>query len=63
MAVKQAGIPMADAVKMMTVTPATVMGLKNKGFLAENMDADIVAFDEDVNIKCVFARGEKIEPV
>ena len=59
-AVKEAGIPMTDAVKMITETPAKIMGLPEKGSLKVGYDADVVAFDGDVNIKKVFARGVEI---
>ncbi len=59
-AVKEAGISLPDAVKMMTLTPARIMGLTNKGRLAVGMDADLVVFDGDIHIKQVFARGEPI---
>ncbi len=62
-AVKEAGIPLVEAVKMITAVPATVMGLKRKGFLAQDMDADLVVFDENINIKRVFAHGCLIETV
>ncbi len=62
-AVKEAGIPLVEAVKMMTAVPATVMGLTRKGFLAKDMDADFVVFDDDVNIQCVFSRGSLVEAV
>ncbi len=58
-AIKEAGIPLFDAVKMITKTPAEIMRLENKGAIAADMDADFVVFDEDVNIKAVFARGNK----
>ena len=57
-AVKDADISLCDAVKMLTETPARIMGLKNKGILARGMDADIVAFDRDINIKSVIAKGK-----
>lgn len=57
-AVKDADISLCDAVKMLTETPAKIMGLKNKGILARGMDADIVAFDSDINIKCVISKGK-----
>ncbi len=60
-AVKEAGIALVDAVNMMTAVPATVMGLKNKGFLTKDMDADLVVFDGDVKIKRVFALGSPVE--
>ena len=59
-AVKEAGISISDAVKMLTKTPADILGLPNKGELAPCMDADIVAFDDDMQIKRVFAMGELI---
>ena len=59
-AAREAGIPITDAVKMMTETPAKIMGLSHKGSLQSGFDADIVAFDENINIKSVFAKGEEI---
>ena len=59
-AVKEAGISISDAVKMLTKTPADILGLPNKGELAPCMDADIVAFDDDMQIKRVFAMGELV---
>ena len=60
-AVKDAGIPLLDAIKMMTSTPANIMKLSTKGKIAHNMDADFVVFDENISIKAVFARGNLIE--
>ena len=42
-----------DNVKMITATPARVMGLKNKGSLKVGYDSDIVIFDDDISIKKV----------
>ncbi|MBE6550455.1 MAG: N-acetylglucosamine-6-phosphate deacetylase [Ruminococcaceae bacterium] len=60
-AVKDAGIPLLDAIKMMTSTPANIMKLSTKGKIAHNMDADFVVFNENISIKAVFARGNLIE--
>ena len=60
-AVKEAGISIIDAIKMITETPASIMKLSSKGRLSCGMDADIAIFDENVSIKAVFARGELIE--
>ena len=60
-AVKEAGIPLTDAVKMMTSTPAKIMKLSGKGRIAPGMDADFAVFDEDINIKKVFAKGTLTE--
>ena len=57
-AVKEAGISLPDAVKMMTLTPARIMGLTKKGRLARGMDADFAVFDGDIRIQAVFAKGE-----
>ena len=55
----EVGIPLVDAVKLLTVNPAKMMGLKTKGDLVADFDADIVVFDKDVNVKAVFAKGER----
>ncbi len=59
-AVKEAGIPLVDAVRMITATPARIMGLTNKGSIAPGMDADLVVFDEEIAVKKVFAKGREI---
>ncbi len=59
-AVKEAGIPLIDAVRMMTATPARIMGLSQKGSIACGMDADLVVFDEEIHVKQVFAMGKEI---
>ena len=59
-AVKEAEIPVAEAVKMITQVPAKIMGLSHKGSIATGMDADFVIFDENIEIKQVFAMGELI---
>lgn len=56
--VKDAGIDIASAVKMMTVNPAKVLGMKNKGDIKEGMDADVVIFDSDIVIKNVMIMGQ-----
>lgn len=51
---KQAGIPLPDAVKMMTETPLSVINYRGKkGRIEKGFDADIIVFDENVNIKYV----------
>ena len=59
-AVKEASIPLSDAIKMITLTPAKIMGLKNKGSISKGKDADFVVFDEDINVKNVFVCGALI---
>lgn len=59
-AVKEADIPLPEAVKMITAVPARIMGLSHKGHIAKGMDADLVIFDESIEIQKVFAMGELI---
>ena len=56
---KLAGVSMPDAVRMMTANPARVLGIDgSKGTIAKGMDADLVVFDEDINISSVYVGGE-----
>lgn len=49
--IKLAEVPVIDAVKMMTATPASIIGCGDKkGSIVPGMDADIVIFDNDINI-------------
>lgn len=57
--VKDAGVDICDAVKMMSKNPARVMGLDKKGILAVGYDADVVIFDDDINIKNVIVMGNE----
>ncbi|MFT3950198.1 MAG: amidohydrolase family protein [Agriterribacter sp.] len=46
-----AGVPLQDVIKMMCYTPARILGVHNyKGLLEIGKDADIVLFDDDINI-------------
>ena len=57
-----AGAPIVDAVKMATLTPAKLLHIDNrKGSIAVGKDADILVFDENVNIHNIMVRGKLIE--
>jgi len=57
--VQTAGCSMADAVRMITENPARVMGISDrKGALKAGMDADVVIFDDNVNIKNTIINGK-----
>lgn len=58
--VKDALVPIPEAVKMITATPASIMGLREKGILAPGYDADIVVFDDDIRISHVFSEGCRV---
>ena len=56
---KTVGLPIEEAVSMMTSNPAKVLGIENrKGTLAKGFDADINIFDENINIKYVIVNGQ-----
>jgi N-acetylglucosamine-6-phosphate deacetylase len=60
--VQQAGIPLADAVRMSSETPARIMGIYDrKGSLEVGKDADIVLLDQELNLRGVMACGEWVE--
>ena len=54
---KKAELPLAVAVDMMTKNPAAALGLDNKGQLLVGYDADIVIFDDDINVEKVIVSG------
>lgn len=56
---KEVGISIFDAVKMVSENPAKMMGLTSKGTLREGMDADLVVFDSDINVRAVFVLGQR----
>lgn len=57
--VNMAGVSLVEAVRMMTLTPARIMKIdKRKGSLTIGKDADILIFDENINIQSAIVRGE-----
>ena len=53
---KECGISLFDAVYMMSTTPARILGLP-KGKLEAGMDADIIVFDDDIQVQTVITGG------
>jgi N-acetylglucosamine-6-phosphate deacetylase len=61
-AVQQAEIPLEDACRMVSETPAHIMGVYDrKGSLSRGKDADILILDHDLNVRCVWQMGNIIE--
>jgi N-acetylglucosamine-6-phosphate deacetylase len=51
-------VPLPDAIKMMTSTPARILNVfDKKGSLIKEKDADLVIFDSDINIKMTMIQG------
>jgi N-acetylglucosamine-6-phosphate deacetylase len=52
------GIPFTDAVRMLTLNPASLLGIEfKKGSLRAGADADILLLDEGLHVTDVWARG------
>jgi N-acetylglucosamine-6-phosphate deacetylase len=52
------GTPLPDAVRMLTLNPATLLGIEfKKGSLRVGADADILLLDEGLHVTNVWARG------
>lgn len=59
---KDSDIPLVDAIKMASTTPANIIGIGNtKGKIQIGYDADLVLFDNDINIKHVSVNGNIIK--
>lgn len=53
------GVPLWDAVHMMSLTPARVMGIDQaKGSIAAGKDADLVCFDDQISVLGVMVGGK-----
>lgn len=59
--VQQAEIPLEDAVRMASETPARIMGIYDrKGSLDKGKDADVIIMDENLELKGVWSMGRQI---
>lgn len=57
--VQIAGCSITDAVRMISENPARIMGISDrKGSLKAGMDADVVIFDEDINVRNTIIEGK-----
>lgn len=62
--VKKAGIPLEDAIRMASETPARILGiLEKKGQIDIGKDADLVLINDDIEIKGVWSMGRQITRV
>lgn len=59
--IKMADVPLLEAVKMASLTPANILGIaSSKGSLVKGKDADIVIFDEDIRVSTTIVGGRVI---
>ena len=60
--VQKAEIPVAEAVRMTSETPARIMGIYDrKGSLAVGKDADMVMMDDSLTVRGVWSMGQQVE--
>lgn len=60
--VQIAGCSVADAVLMLTENPAKAMGIADrKGAIKQGMDADIVIFDHNINVRNTIIKGKIVK--
>ena len=55
--VKMVGISVQDAVRMISLNPARLIGEKTKGIIAPGMDADLCIFDDNITMDGVMVMG------
>ena len=56
-----AGIPLPEAIRMITSTPARILKVADKkGVLAPGADADIVIFDTNIHVKKTIIKGKVV---
>ena len=59
--VDSVGLTLRDAVRMATLTPATIIGVSDqKGSIEPGKDADLVVIDENVHVYLTMVRGEVV---
>ena len=59
--VQKADVPLADAARMASETPARIMNVYDrKGSLQKGKDADIIIMDKDLQVQSVWATGKPV---
>lgn len=59
--ITMADVPIVEAIRMISKTPATIMGVADrKGSLVAGKDADVVIFDEHINIQMTMVNGRVV---
>lgn len=55
------GLTLTDTVKMITETPAKILGIENKGKIENSFIADIAVFDENYKVEKVILNGKIVK--
>ena len=53
--------PLTDISRMLSETPASVMGYTDRGRIEEGLRADLVVASPDLSVKAVFLRGNRVK--
>jgi N-acetylglucosamine-6-phosphate deacetylase len=61
--VEQVGVPVHEAIRMATETPARAMGWRSKGVLAAGMDADLVVLTPELDVLKCWSGGRYVSGV
>ncbi|MCB0125021.1 MAG: amidohydrolase family protein, partial [Caldilineaceae bacterium] len=62
--INDVGIPLVDAVRMASLTPAQVIGMaKRKGSLEVGKDADLAIFNADFTAWQVYIAGQRVSSI
>jgi N-acetylglucosamine-6-phosphate deacetylase len=57
------GVDLPTAVRMATLTPATILGIESElGSLEAGKRADLLLLDPDLNVQHVWVGGEPVHP-
>jgi len=59
-AVQQANVPLVDAVRMMSLNPARLIGATSKGSIAIGKDADLCFFGDDIHVVATMVGGRML---
>ena len=58
---KMAEVPLVETIQMITETPARIMGVSDrKGSLTKGKDADVVIFNNQVEVQQTFVKGRLV---
>jgi N-acetylglucosamine-6-phosphate deacetylase len=60
--VQKANVPLADAIRMASETPARLMGVLDRtGTLQRGKDADVIIMDRNLAVRAVWTLGNLVE--
>ena len=58
--VLEAGVPLRDAVRAASLTPARALGLPDVGALRAGLRADVLVVDDDLRLRSVLRAGHRL---